>query len=106
MIGGNYNVIEAVAPGFTFDTASCEKQGGASTGTSTGNGLEDVTITTGEITTCTFTNSGKGSLKLIKNTAGGDGTFDFTLTGTTTGTSSTATSITTTGGMGMTTSLD
>jgi uncharacterized protein (TIGR03437 family) len=76
--GGSFNVSENIAAGWNQTGAICTQ------GTPAG-----VTVTTGTTTICTFTNTiaaapppppTTGSLVLVKNTVGGNGTFLFTTT--------------------------
>ncbi len=82
--GGAYNVSETLPSGWTQTGASC------SNGTPAA-----VTVVAGATTTCTFTNAQAGSIKVVKNTVGGNGTFAFTSTF---GLTSLTTSGTTSGG--------
>ena len=66
-----YNIAELVPSGWSLDSATCT------------NGTPSaVNIVSGQTTTCTFTNkkivSTNGTLTVIKNTIGGNGTFTFT----------------------------
>ncbi len=70
---GDYTVGEVNIPGdWDFEKVNCGA--GDKTSLSTA-----VTIVSGEMTTCTFTNTKKGQLKIIKNAPGGGpgDTFDF-----------------------------
>ena len=85
---GTYTVTEAAAAGWTLTGSSC---GGAST--------SNFTVAAGATVTCTFTNAAQGQIAIVKNTIGADGTFDFTVSGT----SAASPSVTTSGGSGSTT---
>ena len=73
--GGNYRVSEFAPPGWAQTGASCS------------NGTPDaIAVTAGLTTVCTFTNTQlgppiipppAGSIQVVKNTVGGDGTFGF-----------------------------
>ena len=64
---------------------SCTLEGGGPTGTpgttpvaqGGSGGITGITVEAGKTTTCTFANTKRGDLKLVKNTTGGDGTFNF-----------------------------
>ena len=72
LIPGNFSVAETANSAYVT-TANC-----------TSNALDpdqdpsSIDLAAGEIVTCTFTNTKKGSIKIVKNTVGGNGTFDFT----------------------------
>jgi len=65
--GSNYFVSETVPSGWTQTSASCTNGTPAA-----------VTVMTGVTTICTFTNTQLGSITIVKNTVGGNGTFAFT----------------------------
>ncbi|NYG20567.1 putative cupredoxin-like copper-binding protein [Agromyces hippuratus] len=50
--------------------------------TSLPNGTATVTTVAGQVLECTYTNRQDGQIKIIKNVAGANGTFEFTTTGT------------------------
>jgi uncharacterized protein (TIGR03437 family) len=66
-ISAAYNVSEIVPSGWIQTGATC------TSGTPTA-----VLVAPGATTTCTFTNVQQGSIKVVKNTVGGNGTFTFT----------------------------
>jgi hypothetical protein len=65
--GSTYTISETAQSGWNAGTFNC------TAGTSAG-----ITVTAGGTTTCTITNTQQGSIKIVKNTVGGDGTFGFT----------------------------
>jgi uncharacterized protein (TIGR03437 family) len=65
--GSSYSVSETVSLGWTQTFASCTNGTPAA-----------ITVVAGATTTCTITNTQQGSVKVVKNTVGGDGTFAFT----------------------------
>jgi uncharacterized protein (TIGR03437 family) len=67
--GGSYSMSETVPSGWTQTSASCTNGTPAA-----------ITVVAGATTTCTVTNTEQGSIKLVKNTVGGDGTFAFNST--------------------------
>ena len=73
-----YTVLENIIPGgyWVFNSVSCNIEN-ISTGTPVTNGITNVTVLTGQTTHCTFYNSQQGELKIVKETTGGDDTFDF-----------------------------
>ena len=83
---GTYAVNEQVPAGWDLSNIGCT--GGSVTitgsGTNPTSGFEpgdtsvNVTITSGQTVACTFTNTRRGSITIVKNTVGADGTFSFT----------------------------
>jgi len=67
---GTYNVAETLPPGWTLLSATCDD----------GSSVDNIVISAGEDVTCTFVNGQEGSITIIKNTIGNDGTFEFTST--------------------------
>jgi|GEM_PF-3415049 len=65
---GVYNVSETPTQGWDLTNATC----------SNGSNPASITVAPGEDVTCTFTNVKRGSITVIKNSAGGDDTFPFT----------------------------
>jgi uncharacterized protein (TIGR03437 family) len=68
--GGSYHVSETVPTGWTQTSASCTNGTPAA-----------ITVVAGATTTCTFLNTQAtqtGSIRVVKNAVGGDGTFTFT----------------------------
>jgi uncharacterized protein (TIGR03437 family) len=64
--GGTFSISETVPAGWTQTSATC-----------TSGTLASITVAAGATTTCTFTNTALGSIRLVKNTVGGNGTFAF-----------------------------
>jgi uncharacterized repeat protein (TIGR01451 family) len=69
--GASFTITENLPEGWQLVSASCDGQPSAT-------GSVDVTLRPGQAVTCTFTNGLEGSLTIVKNTLGGDGSFDFT----------------------------
>src|SRR5207248_8942906 len=65
--GSSYSISERALAGWDNGTFSC------SSGTASA-----ITVTAGQTTTCTITNTKHGGIVIVKNTVGGDGTFSFT----------------------------
>lgn len=84
---GTYTVSETGDSGYTSTiTGDCAPNG-------------SVTLAAGDVKSCTITNDDQqGSIQIVKNTIGGNGTFDFSITGP----SSSSPSITTSGNTGNT----
>jgi uncharacterized cupredoxin-like copper-binding protein len=83
LLADTWALSETNVPGYTAGAWSCV--GG------TQNGV-NITVGIGGEATCTITNDDQaGQLKIVKNTVGGDGTFNFTVTGPTASTPSIAT---------------
>jgi uncharacterized cupredoxin-like copper-binding protein len=71
LLPGNYSVAETVPAAWDqTPAASC------SDGTTTYQ-PSAITLAAGKTVTCNFTNTGRGSINVVKNTVGGDGTFSF-----------------------------
>ena len=89
---GTYGITESTIPtGWDLSGAVCSFNGGSPTAYTPGN---DLVIGETDHVVCTFTDTARGAIKLVKNTVGGDGVFAFTNTGAT----GLATSLTTVGG--------
>ncbi|HSL44287.1 MAG TPA: hypothetical protein VK897_12695, partial [Anaerolineales bacterium] len=63
-----YDVAETVPAGWELNSATCDS----------GETIDSIDLDPGETVTCTFENEKFGSIVIVKNTVGGDGTFDFT----------------------------
>jgi uncharacterized repeat protein (TIGR01451 family) len=63
-----YDVAETVPAGWELNSATCNS----------GETIDNIDLDPGETVTCTFENEKFGSVVIVKNTVGGDGTFDFT----------------------------
>ncbi len=71
VISGTYSLSEASVAGWDKTSATC----------SDGSSINAINISAGENITCTFTNTKRGSITVVKKTTQDDGTFNFTLTG-------------------------
>jgi hypothetical protein len=71
---GTYNVTETVPAGWNLTGLTCSNGSTVNLGTATAN----VVVAANEAVTCTFTNTRQGSITIVKNTVGGNGTFSFT----------------------------
>ncbi len=67
---GAYNVSETPTRGWDLTNAIC----------SNGSNPASITVGRGEQVICSFTNVQRGSITVVKNSAGGDGVFPFTST--------------------------
>jgi hypothetical protein len=65
---GTYSVVETPQTGWTQTSSSCNNA--SPTGA--------ITVAAGATTICTFTNTQQGSIQIVKNAVGGNGTFTFT----------------------------
>ena len=74
---GTYTIGETVPAGWTLTGATCSLNGGTSTAYTQG---ANIVLGATDHVVCTFTNTKQGALTLVKNTVGGDGTFNFTHT--------------------------
>lgn len=68
---GAYSVSEEATAGWKAAGAVCDD----------GSSVSAITVSSGEHVTCTFTNKKLATITLVKHTIGGNGTFDFTMTG-------------------------
>lgn len=69
---GAYNVSETVPAGWNLASAVCDN----------GDDPSQINLAAGETVVCTFTNAmNQGQLKIIKNTIGDNGTFNFAVSG-------------------------
>ena len=71
VLPGTYAVSETLPFGWKQFSATCDQ----------GETIDSIDVAAGETVTCTFVNHKLGSITIIKNTVGGNGTFDFTTTG-------------------------
>jgi hypothetical protein len=74
LAGTGYSVSESSVAGWKQSSAICD---GA------GNTPANITVAAGETVTCIFTNRKLGQIVIIKNTTGGDSSFDLEMTGAT-----------------------
>ena len=66
---GTYSIAETdPTPAFDLTSATCDNADDPSA----------LTLAAGDSVTCTFTNTARGSITVVKTTEGGDGSFDFT----------------------------
>ncbi len=70
---GVYNVTETVPAGWNLTGLTCSNGSTVNVGTATAN----VAVAADEEVTCTFTNTRHGSITIVKNTVGGNGTFNY-----------------------------
>ena len=79
---GTYDVTETDPQsnpgGWDFTNLECVDPSG---GTVTDGRTATIDLAAGETVTCTYTNTKRGSITVVKTTQGGDGTFSFTGTG-------------------------
>jgi len=74
---GTYAITELAPPGWDLTGLSCADPTNDST-VSLANGTATINLASGENVTCTYTNTRRASITVIKTTVGGDGTFSFT----------------------------
>ncbi|WKE65662.1 hypothetical protein PVT67_18690 [Gallaecimonas kandeliae] len=67
LVPGTYSISENVPAGWDLTGSSCDD----------GSAPGAIDLQAGETVTCTFTNTKRGQIILVKNTVGGDGTFTF-----------------------------
>jgi hypothetical protein len=79
VLPGTYSVTENTPASWIQGSISC-LNGTAPIGTVSGS-TASFSLTAGQNIVCTFTNTGQGNLKIVKNTVGGDSTFGFNVTG-------------------------
>jgi|GEM_PF-1605287 len=71
VLPGTYSVSENETTGWKQDSAVCNN----------GETIDSIDVAAGETVTCTFTNNKLSTITLVKNTVGGNGSFDFDATG-------------------------
>ena len=100
---GTFTLTELIPDGWALGNAACfDDNGGAGVGTwDTVDTINGIDLVPGQSVTCTFTNQAIGTVMLVKNTVGGDGSFDFV-----TDVPGLGTNIQTSGGSGMTSASD
>lgn len=81
VIPGNYSVSEDSVADWKLGNISCIDPTQNSSSNLPAVPSASIDVAAGETVTCTFTNNKLGSIVLNKNTIGGDGTFDFVMTG-------------------------
>lgn len=82
---GVYEATETVLPGFAVTDISCSGEtlstivigDGASPGFDDGDTSVEVTLAAGETVTCVYENTALGSIEIVKDTLGDDGSFLF-----------------------------
>ena len=76
---GIFELQELVPAGWILSNAICTNDvGGATVGVwDNVDTISGVDLSPGDSVTCTFTNQAVGTVTLVKNTVGGDGSFDF-----------------------------
>lgn len=104
VLPGSYTVVENDPSPYALTGLSCGTVSGSGTSATTSTGTRTVSIVIGSggggTVDCTYTNTlQQGKIKIVKNTTGGDGTFNFNIGGAT----STSASVTTSGGTASTT---
>lgn len=83
---GTYSVTEQIPPGWDLSNIVCS--GGTVTITGAlvnptpnfefGDTTVNITVQPGDVVSCTYTDTRRGAIAIVKNTLGGDGTFAFT----------------------------
>ncbi|MGW8185328.1 MAG: prealbumin-like fold domain-containing protein [Candidatus Moraniibacteriota bacterium] len=71
VLPGEYEVSEEEVAGWQQESATCDN----------GETIDSINVEPGENVTCTFVNEEYAKIILVKNTIGGDDTFDFDTTG-------------------------
>ena len=77
---GQYTVTEGdPAPAFDLTDLDCDDANSTQTGDATALAARQATIDleAGESVTCTYTNTKRGTITIVKNTVGGNDTFDY-----------------------------
>lgn len=73
---GTYSISETVPTGWDLTALSCVDPTNDTT-VSLANGTATIALAAGENVTCTYTDTKRASITVVKNTVGGNGTFDF-----------------------------
>jgi hypothetical protein len=77
--GTTYSVTETVTTGWTLTNASCKNEDDQTQGSRSGNAVTNIVLNRNENIICTFENKrDTGTIKIVKKTIGGNGTFNFT----------------------------
>ena len=76
---GAYTVAELAIAGWDLTGLACSvtTPGSGTSSTVVDGATATVTLAAGDVVTCTYSNTQRGTIVVIKNTAGGDGTFGF-----------------------------
>jgi hypothetical protein len=82
---GTYAITEVVPGGWNLTNIACTGATVAITGSSSsptagfepGDTTVEITLAAGQSAACTYVDTRQGSIKIVKKTLGGDGTFDF-----------------------------
>lgn len=77
VVPGSYSVTETVPTGWDLTAVNCTPSAAGSLSGST----ETITVAAGQSVSCTFVDTKRASITVVKNTTGGDGTFNFSATG-------------------------
>lgn len=78
---GTYTFNENSLAGWSLTDLYCTGAGSGSSWNKADNPEVSINLKAGDNVTCTFTNTQLATLKIVKNTVGGDGTFSFDTTG-------------------------
>lgn len=76
LAAGTYTIEEGATAGWSFTSLVC------SPGVTVAGAKATINLPAGGSASCTYTNTKNGSIKIIKKTVNGDGTFKFTTSGT------------------------
>jgi len=77
LLPGSYSVQETLPTGWDLTSIQCnDPTRDSGTSASLGN-TANINLAAGETVTCTFNNTQRGSVTIVKNTIGGNGTFTF-----------------------------
>lgn len=78
--GSTYKITESATEGWKLDSLHCSEPGYTNSKFTYDGSMVSIELAKDEHVTCTFTNREipRGSITIIKNTIGGDGTFTFT----------------------------
>jgi hypothetical protein len=75
---GMYQSVEGTVPGWDLTSISCDD---ANSSGSVGTRTATFNAEAGETVTCTFTNTKQATVKVVKNTVGGNDTFNYATSG-------------------------
>jgi len=79
LLPGTYTVAEVVPDGWDLTGLSCVETGTANSSTALGTATASITLDPGETVTCTFTNTQRGSITIVKDAnPNSDQSFGFT----------------------------
>ena len=78
VVPDTYAVTETSQIGWDLTGLTCADPGDLGSSSVLATGIATIDLDPGETVTCTYTNTKRGTINIVKNTVGGDDTFAFT----------------------------